>query len=672
MMPARRVVVPVLALALSLGCNRRDIEAESREEAKQNATKVTADSTVDATEPIVNEAFAFRLKQPGEGWKLLGGADIKKVNPDAVAGAMKGGKIFGMVIVERFPGADLGEISELLWAEHELLDQEDLDFAGFAAKRGRLSRQLDGHDFDFMSTVFVREDYLYQLVSWGADGTPESDLLRFHVALELLPGPVRGMDNAPVAVTEADGVGWRVREGVYESALSGLRVDPPEGWRIVVGSEYEQMDTDAELIMVRDRDNLYAALVSERVGASQREAMVGFVTEQFETTMGTKPVGSRELEVLGNTTAFTSYHGGPLEFLHGVFSAPEIVTQLYYWYPRLSGDKLAPLLPPLAASIERLDAGALASLRDDLLHTPPSQARFEGERAYRGGVFLDFAHQLRWTKPEGFWSVSSFEQARDNSPETVFFVSELDLGVYGALEVFPSEGSDAGQILDYLLEGQSVESRETVQRNGMTVQLGEGINRKSKPSVRSRYLITEREGTTIALSVWTAADGEPQRRAMADLVDGFEPHASLEEVSVENGLVTDLRYGLRFAEPEGLRRNTPNRVTFGRVHTWQSGKEEFVAAVGYIMGSDIDEESWTTSFVEQLVRDAVTNIDDFGKPTRTEGTLGPFESRRLTWTRGRDQLVVDIAIHNRMSYLSLASNLDEAELNRLRSSYTLL
>ena len=62
--PRLTPLVVALALALASGCKDRGRDRDDR--------RLTATSTDDATAPIVDEDYRFRLAWPGPGWKLAG------------------------------------------------------------------------------------------------------------------------------------------------------------------------------------------------------------------------------------------------------------------------------------------------------------------------------------------------------------------------------------------------------------------------------------------------------------------------------------------------------------------------------------------------------------------------------------------------------------------------
>ena len=74
----------VLALSLTTGLACSDRKAKERELARDER-RVTVDSKRDATKPVVDEAYRFRIDHPGKGWKTLDHVEARKTNPERCA-----------------------------------------------------------------------------------------------------------------------------------------------------------------------------------------------------------------------------------------------------------------------------------------------------------------------------------------------------------------------------------------------------------------------------------------------------------------------------------------------------------------------------------------------------------------------------------------------------------
>src|SRR5690606_3535740 len=153
----------------------------------------------------------------------------------------------------------------------------------------------------------------YQLMSWSMQSHELPSRLAFHDAVELLDGEIHGRRSSREPVTHADGIGWRIRDGRYESALSGLGMRLPDGRRFLVGTELELLESDAEIVATQDTGNVFLALMVSRASASRLPALAELTRQGFLD--GQPPVGDPiTRELADQRVEFRYYQTGPLEY----------------------------------------------------------------------------------------------------------------------------------------------------------------------------------------------------------------------------------------------------------------------------------------------------------------------------------------------------------------------
>jgi hypothetical protein len=664
------LLVAVLAL---VGC-RRDIEAESRAERETNATKVTADSTDDASAAIVDEDFRFRLAPPGPGWKLLRERDARSLSPDAIAGALHDAGSYGVVIIERLPQTSLEQAIELLWDDAlpglVIESEQDLEFRGLPAKRREFSAQVQGQTFYYVTTVFFRQEHLHQLMSWSSKPSDRPSRLAFHDAFEPLDGEIAVRQVKREPITHFDGVGWRIRDGRYESGLSGLRLRLPEGWRFIVGSELEQLETDAEIVVGHDLASILVAFTVERAPKPRLAALARLTQQNFLD--GQSPTGEPlTLELAGQRLELRRYLMAPLEFLHGVHIGDEAVTAMMAWYPQAFAESSAELIDALLLGVETVPASERASLHEQLLGVPTRQRRFSTDRVFRAREFLDFAHQLRWSTPPGFWSVEDFDKALTHTPNTVLFATELELGVFVAIEVLQAEpDDDASNLLTDLIGGDELISRDTVVVDGLTVHRARTIDHSQDPPMNYAIAVTRRGPKLFSTAAWSVNDSPASLAAMQAALAGLDYVPALERTQLVGRLFTDTLHGYSFEIPVGFA--GPPKVHnqgLSQVSAWAKGNQELVSLA--IAGASDDEE-WMTSFSEQILRDSVGANTSLGKPERSDGLLGGHPARQLTWSIAGTHMIAQILVREPHVYCMLYKNLSEAQRKTVQASWTML
>jgi hypothetical protein len=670
-----RPTLCLLAAALALAGCRRDIEAESKAEREANATKVTADSTDDATAPIVDSDFGFRLTLPGAGWKLLRERDAASLNADAIAAAIHTvDGTCGIVMVERLPGTTLEQALELLWHEplpdQVIESEQDLEFQGVPAKRRVFTAKVQGQTFHYVTTVFLHQDHLYQLMSWSLVGEQLQARLAFHEAFELLEGEVRGRSKAArEPLTHFDGVGWRIHDGRYESALAGLRLALPDGWRFIVGAELDQMQTDADIIVTNEHANMFVALTVERAPTGRLAALAELARQNFLD--GQAPLGDPlPRQLAGQKVELRRYEQAPLGFLHGVYMGDDAITSVTAWYPHALYDNAIASIDAVLGELEALPASERASLHEQLLDTPKRQRRFHADRAFRAGEFVDFAHQLRWTMPSGMWLIESFDKALSQSSETVLSAAELELGVYLSVEAWSSEDHDPAATLAALIEGDELLASDTVVVDGLTLHRAQTLDHSQDPPMRLAFAITRRDDLMVSMMTSTVGDSPATRAAIQAAFDGLDFTPKLERTRVAGRTYTDLQHGFSFELPRGFEKPTLLRNEgLGQVSAWSNGNREIVSLV---LTGGSDDEAWMSSFFEQVLRDVVGNTQSLGTPERSDGQLGPYPARQLTWTAGGTKLHAQVIVREPLVYCMLYGNLSDADREQVQRSWTLL
>lgn len=162
---------------------------------------------------VVDEAYRFRLLQPGPDWRLLTGDDATEV-VDALAVAVDDARGNWCAInAEPYAG--------------------DVDLA--AGQHGTARAWVVGHLHARRvenRVLFTRDGFLFQLWCWGSG----ADVEPFAAAVMLLGGTVEGRVRA-VKAPDRRGVGWVVKDGRFYSTVHGFAVTPPTGWRLLLGGE---------------------------------------------------------------------------------------------------------------------------------------------------------------------------------------------------------------------------------------------------------------------------------------------------------------------------------------------------------------------------------------------------------------------------------------------------
>lgn len=641
-MPRRRALeISVIAwFVVTPGC-------KTREDPGATGTKVTAESQYDATEPIVDDDYRFRLGSPGRGWKLLRKPDMRQVMPDAVAGVMGPGGEFGGVIVEKAPGLTLEQAMSLVSGSipQAIVESErDLEFAGLPAHRTHYTAVIEGANYRYVHVLFVREGYLYQLLAWGlAANVDFSDLDPFIAAFSLTEGEIRGpVDDRP-PITEADGPTWQIRAGQFQSVISGLTLTPTPGWRYLVGRELTQVNPEAELALTNAEHNAYFALISERYGSGDPAGLVSVIRANYEQNMGSpEPEATRS--VAGRSLEFSRHHVASLEFLVGVVAADGAVTQVLAWYPEAAREPALAAIEPVLAGLTQLSESEREALAEQLIAREGVVRKVATSTAFVADEFRDFAHAITWQQPRGLYDVHIGDElaAKPNGSNLVLELeSPLD-GVYAELEVFEGEADRVG-VRHEEAAGMLGERRDEAGIvTGTSVSKSFGTADLAGTDLRYAVLSAAHGGHAVTLTVWAPLHAATPERLSA-VLDGLGLPASLPETSTKGGRLLDHRFGLSVEEPSGWTRKdaTPGSIGQGRVSEWRNARGRGELSL-VSMSSDFfsDDEAWMASFMEQSMRDMVATKHALGQPESSADSLGGRRSRRLVYPDAQLEIVV--------------------------------
>lgn len=611
----------------------------------RDETKLTASSTDDATQPLVDDDYRFELAWPGAGWKIMHEADIRKLVPDAVAGVINGEALFGAIIVESAPGAVLEEFTDLLVEQMPLEDKHvesraHVRFAGLPAERYVISGRLNGVWFRFVNHVFVRDRFVYQLLGWGQReqlSTSGKELQPYFDAFALRPGEVKV--RVPAPIKQAAGVGWRVRDGVFESAITQLRVHPTGDWRLMLGDSLARSSRDAEVGIAHANPDVYIIVIAERAPPAESRA-------KFEAQVRSKLEGERgapyhaafagaDLDMIRVTTTT----GVKLEFLHGIRYANDQAVQIQAWYHAADRERALKVLPAGLAAFEGIPDAEAGALAGELERARDAQVAVGASYSLRGGVYRSFASGWQWKKPAGLWRISTGDDARKLHPDAELSLYQQSKFIYAM--VMPQSidaGGDAFHQMVLAANPGTRRGHRTVGDARVTI-----LDRDTEAGTFRYHIATlVKHGLGLQIMFWgQPVDMDASWSDIDAAIAGFSI-APLEQTTREGGELVDHRFGFAVRVPEGdfqLSDQTPPGVdAISRIVMWERGGRSFGALALYFPTASLPDEAWMLDYLEQILRDRVGAALST-RATRSDATLAGRPARHLHWAGGFDAYI---------------------------------
>lgn len=611
-------------------------------------SRLTPESDYDATTDVVDEDYRFRLRWPGPGTRMMRADDARKLSSDAVAAAFDEGGCYGVVIVESVPGAQLDPMADLIIKSMAVQERSDEvrsrgTVAGKEAVRYGLTGLVGGGKIRYEGAVFVHQDHVYQLVTWRPAAAVRDCATWLTSSFTLLEGTVKG--RAMAATPDQQGIGWRVRAGAWSDAPYRLALDPPDGFRVVVGEDLAAMNKRALVGMSSRAPQAHMLVFVDPASPTDKSRSDALLREFAATVDTTVTDEAIPLTVGGEPVAvhpLASNKDTAFEFVGGLLVRNGWRIEVIGWYGALDRDRARPKVLAAFQGIRFLGDEDAESLGRELLAGPDPQVLITEQAVVRGGVYRDFGYGLTLAKPKGFWEMS-FEW----TPLATAHARVTALGhgtrITAFLEVEDQELSDTSvsqrELVARLVEGSAASMKPRPRdvapmiprglRASYDIQTADGV---------WRYDVTSgsRDGRAAHVVVFgrredMAAADEAVTVLSNSLAFGV---AGLDPVRWEGNRLTDLRLGFEMSAPDASWVSTPLPTSYGMkevvdARMWTKG-DEAISVVAVHAGADQDGEHFIVGLMEQEVARRIGKGNP-GIPQRGETTLCGRQARQLTW-----------------------------------------
>lgn len=630
---------------------------------------------------VVDEDYCFRLRQPRGTWQLLDEEHVKNVVPDAVAGAVSSRGVYGVVIVEPAAGVDLEAFARTILdnmplEDREVFSDEPIEYLGRPAHRFGVLGKVNDLSARYRLTVFESQGFVYQVNVFSAvlpGRAWEQEFSAFEGSLALLEGVPRARN--PERVTrDLSGAGWRVKDGVFESAAYELRVAPKAPWSLLVGSELRDLNADAVVGLQCSDPEGYVIVIAETYGGGAEKAFEAMLVRQFREGLEDAKFGNpRQMAALGEPLEFVTADvdiGIDIRFWYGVRILGGICYQIQGWFPSTQEDRVAGMLEGAIGGIERLDAKDARALRADVASSFASRTRVGPDHALRGGKYRDFTHDFTFTRPtQGYWKISTGQEARESNADCTLTVEELRTGMFGQVIGEQDLGLEPEQFHEIVVGTVWGDGSEIAEREAEKLML-DGI-----PALRhaARYendgvelwyeLVTlvHRDASLQLVSFGLLGNREPVEQAAARMRSGFAfPRDGLQAVERTSSLYTDHRLGFQIATEElqpPLRDATPANIrAIGSVLF----SEQANGLTGYAAVCGLDDNQDESFFLE-LLNDLLTRDATkwaAGEPKRESLTWQGYDATKLTWPSARGRIEALLVWRDRTMYMVVDAHAD--------------
>ena len=391
-------------------------------------------------------------------------------------------------------------------------------------------------------------------------------------------------------------VGQRVRDGIFESSVFRLTVNPPQGWRLLVGRELAQLDPDAIVGLAAADSTAYVILSPEYLPndipdsflESQRGNFFTTLQDQFESISRSDTV---EFNVCGKTVKFEHFVTSAPQFQYycGVELFDDLKIMCSAWSLGSDSDQLRESVRAAVGSVSLIPQQDTDKLRQEELARTDIQSSIGRDFSLRRSVYRNFRTGVVWTRPKSFWKVNPGDAAKQVDPNCELFCENILAGIY--LTVVSDELEDLTLDLNshhsFVIENTFEEDHavhDTVPQklmiDGAAALVSEGDDDTDDIPIRYRIITIIRNGWAyqITVSGYTGRMEQYKREVDAAIAGFAFLGRSLKPVNMTPKGIDDLWLGLKLdLSPSSWKPRdvTPPQLrNLGRVVNFQRGFRE--------------------------------------------------------------------------------------------------
>ena len=511
---------------------------------------------------VIDESHRVRLDWPGEGWQLLNLSDKNATLSGSLVSAYDTEQgLTGNIFVAHAPQASLSVYVEdwlqrLTYLNKDVLARTAIQFQNFPAEVIDVSGIYLGQPARLRCVMFFYQNYVYRLLVRGpAEKFDQTRAQRFFDSFTLLSGKVQEPNNASDTGTRV-GVGWRVKGGKYENAITGLSVAAPPNWQLLVGAELREFSPGSDVALVRDDPDASLSIrvkprqkrrvgetLSEHQKVHSRNLRVSLVTERLELTL----FGSRRVFQLGRTDFGNLY-------AYGNVVQGDRDLELIIGYSELYQAIAPRLVDQVTSRIELLSQDNRKTLRQELLTAESAQQLVGRDISIRSGCFRHYSRCFSWCKPDGFWEMVVGSEAQKGDDRLIMTARDVQSDSLIRIYAQPSDPSGASLFQRLAKESQlQLGPQQERMLSGKAMQYAEGSVRGDQEGRSAALAVVEYQNNELGIWVTCSSDLARCQPDLKSAVNAFKLDDCKSAVETTDNGFTDLRFGLSQRLPGNFR-----------------------------------------------------------------------------------------------------------------------
>jgi len=387
--------------------------------------------------------YGFILTSPGENWFFQEENKINQIVPDAVAGLFNSAeKSYTVVIPEQFPGVTLSDYADLL-IDNAPIENKNIVFKKEASINNRKAFQFmytgefNGVNVTYFATLHDNQGFKYQIFSWWLSdlctGAPES-ITSIHSSFDFIPG-AKPRVRISTPKESHYGVGWRVKNNVYENGIYGLKMTlPSKEWSYMGSDELKTINSDAIMGLSNNSIGVFMIIIAEPLGALTGAEYEQLVINNFTQSQSIESHETSNLDLFGKqlTQHFLKERNTQntlTQFAFLITDHRNFGYQVLSWWLSGTGSNNKSELKKVYSGISWLEKKEKEGLVSELLNTMEMDRSITSNDCYIKRKYTNFPFGFSLQVPKRFWSHLIGVEARMINEDVALFATEQQMGL---------------------------------------------------------------------------------------------------------------------------------------------------------------------------------------------------------------------------------------------------
>lgn len=599
-------------------------------------------------EHLVDRDYLFRLDAPNSSWRLFDHLEADRGWPNTNAIMLSDDSVAEVQVTR------VGDVP---------LDRADAAVVSWRGKPASSQRVswlgLDAIEYQFgddtsanFERAFMRDGYLYTytLVPFGKVAMTEADREPLWNALTLVPGQVKPGDFDP-APRDVRGERWRVESGRWESADVELAIEPPPGWRLLVGRDLWRSGSDVDVLMKNTATGCYVGLsIAADMVAGNRVGQAVLTAEIAGE--------SRDLVEVAPSAVSRKWQGQLASNGYHVV--------VHAWGPERDGDQALASLRVGLAAIRRTTAAERIAVVTDLAAAPYHPTAVGASWVDRDGTFADYASGLVFARtPQPPWMLFTGDAAVATLPGASVAGIDAPNDVTFAISVDPTVATTRPPA-KWLKQSYGLTARavDLSALHGAIHRAAEARWRYDKIDyVHQTAALVDERGHALRIDVWGRRASVAAAQPALAVAIGGAVVTDVTAATDDAGVHLDRRWGFAMSLPGWSHTTRTDGVEFTD-QTWETATG--LIGITVDIGPSATDKATIVRARNLASANVAAGFDYQAKSSRT--TIGGEPAVRLTWLEGSTVVTVILVEHDELVY-TLYSRGDQSTVHELETGF---